>query len=65
MPTLIELHAGVGWYSSLDLEDVDRAIEDGAPIDIWWFSPWGQRFSERALIPRESVAYLRTESDDG
>ena len=65
MPTLIELHAGVGWYTDDDLETVQGKLERGEPLDIWWFSPWGQRFRERALITSEAVAYLRTESDDG
>ena len=65
MPTLIELHTGVGWYTDDDLETTQHKLDAGEPLTIWWFSPWGQRFTEQALITPESVAYLRTESDDG
>ena len=65
MPTLIELHAGLGWYTDDDLDTVQSKLDAGEHITVWWFSPWGQRFTEQALIQPEAVAYIRTESDDG
>lgn len=65
MPTLIMLHSGMGWYTDLEPEDVKQRVENEELIPVWWFADWGQRYSERALITPEAIAYLRTESDDG
>jgi len=65
MPTCIKTKEGATFYTSDDPLSVQAAISRGEEIKVWWFSPWGQRFQERLLVPEENVSYLLTESDDG
>lgn len=64
MSTYIQAMTGEGWYSSASIEEVRQHLENGDILDVWWFSPWGQRFREQLAIEPENVAFLRTESDD-
>lgn len=65
MSTLLQTHSGAAFYTNESVEDVHNAVERGIVQDVWWFAPWGQRFSERLWIAAEEVAYIRSESDDG
>lgn len=64
MATLIYAQSG-SFYTSVATDDVKAAIDRGEFIPVWWFSAWGQRFSERAWFAPDTVQMIRSESDDG
>ena len=65
MVTLIQTTSGTCFYTNATPEQIHGQIEMGNAIDVWWFAPWGQRYSERLLLSMDRVEFLRTESDDG
>ncbi len=65
MPTWIQGVDGSGWCCSETVADVKAAIDRGDQLRVWWFAPWGERYTEDLLIQPEMIAYLRSESDDG
>ena len=65
MATQIQMASGASYYTNISPEEVRAQIEIGNAIDVWWFAPWGQRYSERLLASMDRIDYLRTESDDG
>jgi hypothetical protein len=62
--TLIETKTGHMFLTNLSLAEVKTAMELDQPIDIWWYASYGQRYSEKLLISRDEVAWIRTESED-
>lgn len=65
MPTWIQSVDGTGWCCNEAVTDVAVAIEQGSLLRVWWFAPWGERYTEDLLIKPDMIAYLRSESDDG
>lgn len=53
------------YYTNDTIEEVKTSIELGSEISIWWFTAYGQRYSEKLWIPCiDKVDLIRTESDD-
>lgn len=56
---------GSVFYTNSTIEEIKVAIEFGNEIPIWWFTAYGQRYSEKLWVPSmEKIELLRTESDD-
>lgn len=65
MAVCIKLKCGNAWYSNEDIESVRAKVDRGEPVKVWWFTGWGQRFSESVWISSDELAYIMTEQDDG
>jgi len=63
--THIQSKSGTTWYTDWTIQEVRAAINQDLEIPVWWFAPWGQRFSEKLFLREDELAHLRTESDDG
>lgn len=65
MATYIQTKSGGNWYTDWTIPEIRAPIREDEVIPVWWFAPWGQRFSEHVFVAEDELAYLRTESDDG
>ena len=73
MVVCIMQRGGACWYTTVHKE-LDQAesvalikgmIDRGESIKVWWFVPYGQRYSEEIWLDPTEIAFIRTESDDG
>lgn len=72
MVVCIMQRGGSCWYTTVDatqpaeaVEFVKGIIDRGETLRIWWFSPYGQRYTESIWLDSSEIAFIRTESDDG
>jgi len=73
MVVCIMQKGGACWYTTTHKELsqaesvglVKGMIDRGETIKVWWFAPYGQRYSEDIWLDPEEIAFIRTESDDG
>ncbi len=57
--------SGSYWTNDFDtVEELRAAIDRGVTFRVWWYTAWGQRYSEEAWFAIDDVKQIRTESDD-
>ena len=62
----IKTKSGNCWYTDGDdVMELHARLDRGEPVKVWWFSGWGQRFTEMLWLSPDEVSHLITESDDG
>lgn len=62
----IKTKSGQVWYTEGDdVLALRQQIDQGQTVRVWWFTGWGQRFTETLWVSPDELAYVITESDDG